>query len=46
MTRFADTYFYLAVLNPSDRTHGRAVQLSRQLTGGGRRRRSRDSFAS
>ena len=34
MNRFADTYFYLALLNPHDRTHSRAVQISRQLSGG------------
>ena len=34
MNRFADTYFYLALLNPRGRTHSRAVQISRQLSGG------------
>lgn len=27
---FADTSFYLALLNPRDRHHGRAVELARQ----------------
>ena len=34
MNRFADTFFYLALLNPRDRMHSRAVQMSRQLSGG------------
>jgi uncharacterized protein len=34
MTRFADTFFYLAVLNPRDATHDRATSLSGQLRGG------------
>ena len=29
MNRFADTFFYLALLNPRDRMHPRAVQMSR-----------------
>jgi len=33
MIRFADTYFYLAVLNPRDAAYGRAVALSQELTG-------------
>jgi predicted nucleic acid-binding protein len=28
---FADTSFYLALLNPQDRHHGRAVDLAREL---------------
>ena len=32
--RFADTFFYLAVLNPRDAAHQRAVDLSRSLRGG------------
>ena len=32
--RFADTFFYLAVLNPRDSAHERAVDLSRSLRGG------------
>jgi len=30
---FADTFYYLALLNPADAAHGRAVVLSRQLRG-------------
>ena len=30
---FADTFYYLALLNPSDAAHGRAVAFSRQLRG-------------
>jgi uncharacterized protein len=33
MSRFADTYFYLAVLNPRDAEHQRAIAVSRQLRG-------------
>jgi predicted nucleic acid-binding protein len=33
MSRFADTYYYLAVLNPRDATHQRAITMSRQLRG-------------
>jgi predicted nucleic acid-binding protein len=31
--RFADTFYYLALLNPSDRKHPQAVELTRQLDG-------------
>jgi uncharacterized protein len=33
MSRFADTYYYLAILNARDAAHHRAVALSRQLRG-------------
>ena len=29
---FADTFYYLAIVNRADGAHGRAVALSRQLT--------------
>jgi predicted nucleic acid-binding protein len=32
--RFADTFFYLAILNARDAAHERAVALSRSLRGG------------
>jgi len=32
--RFADTFFYLAILNPRDAAHDRAVSLSQNLRGG------------
>jgi predicted nucleic acid-binding protein len=31
-TCFADTYFYLALLNPDDEAHEAAVALNRELT--------------
>ena len=34
MSRFADTFFYLALLNPKDATHSEAVRLSRSVRGG------------
>lgn len=34
MIRFADTFFYLAVLNARDATHNRARSLSGKLRGG------------
>ena len=33
MSRFADTFFYLAVLNPRDARHQQALQLARQTRG-------------
>lgn len=30
---FADTFYYLALLNPADEAHGRAVTASRRLVG-------------
>ena len=31
---FADTFYYLALINPHDATHDRAVALSQELRGG------------
>lgn len=33
-TAFADTYYYLALLNPADEDHDRAVALSREYRAG------------
>lgn len=30
---FADTYYYLALVNPRDRAHARATEVSQQLSG-------------
>ena len=30
---FADTFYFIALLNPSDSAHGRAVQVTRTLAG-------------
>jgi predicted nucleic acid-binding protein len=32
--RFADTFYFLALLNPADAAHRRAVEFSKQLRGG------------
>lgn len=33
MIRFADTFFYLAIVNPNDTAHARAIALSRSFRG-------------
>jgi predicted nucleic acid-binding protein len=33
ITRFADTFFYLALINKDDAAHSRAVELARRLKG-------------
>src|SRR4051812_16571706 len=33
MSRFADTFFYLAILNPNDAAHAEAQRLSRSVRG-------------
>ncbi len=33
MIRFADTFFYLALVNPNDTAHARAIALSRSFRG-------------
>lgn len=32
-SRFVDSYFYLALINPRDGAHGRAVSLAKELRG-------------
>jgi predicted nucleic acid-binding protein len=33
IARFADTFFYLALINKGDSAHSQAVELARRLTG-------------